>query len=265
MASFTFGTIGGQTAGTAFNVSVTAYDSNNERKTSFNGTVDLTTTAATITPAVSGSFSGGGLTQSVTLTGAGPGQTITATDAGGSGSTGTSGAFTLYPSGRRLEDVRLAVMMLDGIELQGPLLRRRARDRHRGREAPARAVGRLDRERDRRRALLTNLVERGLDLEQGVLFVIDGGKALRKAINEVFGDTCPFNVVIRHYADVRVMPTRLRKACSGGRIGVVEVGIIRALRGRRGACRVAGSGRAGVSGGVVRASARSLSAMSAWR
>ena len=33
---------------------------------------------------------------------------------------------------------------------QGPLLRRRARDRHRRRQAPARAVGRLDRERHRR-------------------------------------------------------------------------------------------------------------------
>ena len=36
-------------------------------------------------------------------------------------------------------------------------------------------------------ALLSNLVDRGLDLEQGVLFVIDGSKALRKAITEVLG------------------------------------------------------------------------------
>src|SRR3954465_4246862 len=44
---------------------------------------------------------------------------------------------------RPLGDVRLAVLMLDGIELKGPLLRRRARDRHRRRQAPARALGRL--------------------------------------------------------------------------------------------------------------------------
>jgi hypothetical protein len=31
-------------------------------------------------------------------------------------------------------------------------------------------------------ALLSDLVERGLDPEQGILFVIDGAKALRKAI-----------------------------------------------------------------------------------
>ena len=37
-------------------------------------------------------------------------------------------------------------------------------------------------------ALLSDLVERGLDPEQGILFVIDGAKALRKAIRNVFGD-----------------------------------------------------------------------------
>jgi putative transposase len=36
-------------------------------------------------------------------------------------------------------------------------------------------------------ALLSDLVERGLDPEQGILFVIDGAKALRKAIRAVFG------------------------------------------------------------------------------
>ena len=38
-------------------------------------------------------------------------------------------------------------------------------------------------------ALLSDLVDRGLDAEQPVLFVIDGAKALRKAIRRVFG-TC---------------------------------------------------------------------------
>ena len=37
------------------------------------------------------------------------------------------------------------------------------------------------------RALLGNLVERGLGVERVRLFVIDGGKGLRKAIREVFG------------------------------------------------------------------------------
>jgi transposase-like protein len=35
---------------------------------------------------------------------------------------------------------------------------------------------------------LSDLVARGLDPEQGILFVIDGSKALRKAIRDVFGE-----------------------------------------------------------------------------
>jgi len=38
------------------------------------------------------------------------------------------------------------------------------------------------------RGLITNLRDRGLDVSEGVLFVIDGGKALAKATREVFGD-----------------------------------------------------------------------------
>lgn len=37
------------------------------------------------------------------------------------------------------------------------------------------------------RALLSNLIERGLDFDDGILVVIDGGKGLRAAVNSVFG------------------------------------------------------------------------------
>jgi putative transposase len=37
------------------------------------------------------------------------------------------------------------------------------------------------------RALLSNLTERGLDFDDGILVVIDGGKGLRAAVNSVFG------------------------------------------------------------------------------
>jgi hypothetical protein len=40
------------------------------------------------------------------------------------------------------------------------------------------------------RALLEELVERGLDPERRRLFVIDGSKALRKAIDQVFEQDC---------------------------------------------------------------------------
>jgi putative transposase len=45
--------------------------------------------------------------------------------------------------------------------------------------------------------LLANLVARGLDLDQGVLCVIDGAKALRKAIDEVLGPV-PVQRCVRH-------------------------------------------------------------------
>jgi putative transposase len=36
--------------------------------------------------------------------------------------------------------------------------------------------------------LLSNIVARGLRVERSMLFVIDGGKAIRKALRDVFGD-----------------------------------------------------------------------------
>ena len=47
-------------------------------------------------------------------------------------------------------------------------------------------------------ALLSDLVERGLDPEQGILFVLDGAKALRKAIRSVFGERAVVQRCIRH-------------------------------------------------------------------
>ena len=46
--------------------------------------------------------------------------------------------------------------------------------------------------------LLANLIGRGLDVEQGVLVVLDGAKALRKAVNDVFGVHTPVQRCVRH-------------------------------------------------------------------
>jgi putative transposase len=48
------------------------------------------------------------------------------------------------------------------------------------------------------RELLSDLVERGLDPEQAILFVIDGGKALRRAIKDVFGEHALVHRCHRH-------------------------------------------------------------------
>jgi transposase-like protein len=47
-------------------------------------------------------------------------------------------------------------------------------------------------------ALLSDLVERGLDVEQGVLCVLDGAKALRKAVRDVLGVHTPVQRCVRH-------------------------------------------------------------------
>ena len=47
-------------------------------------------------------------------------------------------------------------------------------------------------------ALLSDLVDRGVDVEQGLLFVIDGSKALRKAIRRVFGNDVPVQRCTQH-------------------------------------------------------------------
>jgi putative transposase len=47
-------------------------------------------------------------------------------------------------------------------------------------------------------ALLCDLVERGLDRAQGMLFVLDGAKALRKAVRDVFGEQAAVQRCVRH-------------------------------------------------------------------
>ena len=48
------------------------------------------------------------------------------------------------------------------------------------------------------RDLLSNLVERGLSTDLKYLFVIDGGKAIKRAILKVFGDKAPIQRCVRH-------------------------------------------------------------------
>jgi transposase-like protein len=63
------------------------------------------------------------------------------------------------------------------------------------------------------RLLLADLVDRGLDPGQAILFVLDGGKALRRAIKDVFGEYALVQRCQRHYADLRVMPTEVIMGC----------------------------------------------------
>jgi putative transposase len=99
---------------------------------------------------------------------------------------------------RPLADLRLAVIMLDGIEIHGytNIVALGITT-----EGDKLALGLWDGSSENATvasALLADLVDRGLDVEQGVLFVIDGSKALRKAIRQVFGNDVPVQRCVQH-------------------------------------------------------------------
>ena len=99
---------------------------------------------------------------------------------------------------RQLADLRLAVVMLDGIEIKG---RTNVVALGITTDGEKLALGLWSGSSENATvasALLSDLVSRGLDVEQGLLFVIDGAKALRKAIRQVFGDEVPVQRCVRH-------------------------------------------------------------------
>jgi transposase-like protein len=122
---------------------------------------------------------------------------------------------------RELADVRLAALMIDGIELKGRCCVVALGVTTDGVKLP---LGLWDGSTENKTVtahLLADLVDRGLDVEQGVLVVLDGSKALRAAVDEVFGPV-PVQRCIRHKErnvldhlperDRPVVKTRLRRA-----------------------------------------------------
>ena len=100
---------------------------------------------------------------------------------------------------RRLDDVRLAALMLDGIELKA---RRNIVALGITTEGVKIPLGLWDGSTENA-TVATALLQRPgrawtLDPEQGTLFVIDGSKALPKAIRDVFGQNTPPQRCIRH-------------------------------------------------------------------
>jgi len=98
---------------------------------------------------------------------------------------------------RRLDDIRLAALMLDGIELKGRCCVVALGIATDGVKIPLGLWDGSSENSTVAKELLSNLVARGLDLHQGVLCVIDGSKALRKAIEQVLGPV-PVQRCIRH-------------------------------------------------------------------
>jgi putative transposase len=99
---------------------------------------------------------------------------------------------------RPLDDLRLAVLMLDGIELKGRCCVVALGIDTDGVKHPLGLWDGSSENATVATTLLANLVERGLDIEQGVLVVIDGAKALRKAVRDVLGVHTPVQRCVRH-------------------------------------------------------------------
>jgi transposase-like protein len=89
---------------------------------------------------------------------------------------------------RQLADLRLAVVMLDGLELKGRMMIVALGITTEGVKIPLGLWEGSTENATVATALLSDLVERGLDPAQGMLFVLDGSKALRKAVRSVFGE-----------------------------------------------------------------------------
>jgi putative transposase len=99
---------------------------------------------------------------------------------------------------RRLEDVRLAAMMLDGMEIAERMHVVALGITTEGVKIPLGLWEGSTENATLARTLLADLVDRGLDPEQAILFVVDGAKALAKAIREVFGTHALLHRCHRH-------------------------------------------------------------------
>jgi putative transposase len=123
---------------------------------------------------------------------------------------------------RRLDDVRLAALMIDGVGLKDHTCVVALGISTDGVKIPLGLWEGSTENKTVTSELLSNLVHRGLDVEQGVLVVIDGSKALRAAVKDVLGKRTPVQRCIRHKErnvldhlperDRDVVKRRLRKA-----------------------------------------------------
>jgi hypothetical protein len=99
LASFVFGAISSpQTAGTAFSITITAYDSSGNVETNYAGPAVLSDSSGLLSPTSTGAFTNGVCTVSVTITKALSNDVITVTDtSGGTPVNAQSSPFTVSP------------------------------------------------------------------------------------------------------------------------------------------------------------------------
>lgn len=89
--------------------------------------------------------------------------------------------------GRDLSEVRICALFADGIEIAEHTMVVALGVDDQGRKHPLGVREGTTENATVCRALLSDIVDRGLDFSGGILLVIDGGKGLRKAVRGVFG------------------------------------------------------------------------------
>lgn len=89
---------------------------------------------------------------------------------------------------RRLDDIDLVAMFIDGIEVANHAVLVALGVAVDGTKVPLGIWAGATENHVVATALLNDLIERGLCVDESMLFVIDGGKGLRKALRDVFGD-----------------------------------------------------------------------------
>lgn len=89
---------------------------------------------------------------------------------------------------RKLDRVDLVAMFIDGIEFAGHAVIIALGVTIDGTKEPLGIWAGSTENTTVATALLSDLIDRGLRVEESMLFVIDGGKAIRKALRDVFGD-----------------------------------------------------------------------------
>jgi transposase-like protein len=100
--------------------------------------------------------------------------------------------------GRSLDSTRLVAIMIDGVELASEMCVAALGIDADGVKAPLGLWHGSTENATVATHLLTDLVDRGLDVTAGVLVVIDGGKGIAKAVRDVFGDAALVQRCHRH-------------------------------------------------------------------
>jgi transposase-like protein len=99
----------------------------------------------------------------------------------------TTERLTAFVS-RKLDDLDLVAMFIDGIEFAGHSVLIALGVTIDGTKTPLGLWAGSTENAIVATALVQNLIDRGLRVEESMLFVIDGGKAIRKALRDVFGN-----------------------------------------------------------------------------